>query len=242
MSMEKVNDGIYRICIPFEGVYTTAFILTNGKDALILDSGATSGDAKNYIVPAVSKTGVSVKYLLTTHDHSDHSGGMNELKKTYPKAMQVQHPKDGDIFFKRFKIISLSGHTEDSIGVLDIKTNTLLTGDCLQMYGVGSWGGNFDNYRQYLDSINRVRNMRLETIITAHDYIPYGYKANGEEEIERLLKISEKAVFELVEFVKDNDMLSDVDTALKFRKEYPELPPIGADKVTNIRKILLNGE
>ncbi len=53
--LEKLKEGIYRICIPFEDIYTSAYILIEKNDAIIFDSGNSDKDAEAYIIPEVSK-------------------------------------------------------------------------------------------------------------------------------------------------------------------------------------------
>lgn len=53
--LEKLKEGIYRICIPFEDIYTSAYILIEKNDAIIFDSGNSDKDAEVYIIPEVSK-------------------------------------------------------------------------------------------------------------------------------------------------------------------------------------------
>ncbi len=72
--MKQVKDGIYKIEIPFYDIYTSSFILTNGNEAIVLDSGDSEKDAEEYVIPAIEALGVTPKYLVSSHTHQDHHG------------------------------------------------------------------------------------------------------------------------------------------------------------------------
>ncbi len=181
--VEKLKEGIVRVCIPFENIYTSSFILIENNDAVILDSGNSDEDAIEYIIPEIEKLKVRVKYLVSSHTHQDHHGGINALKKAFPDAIPTlfsknvedsHHLNDGEVLLNRFKMLNLKGHTEDSLAVLDIKTNTLLSCDSLQSYGVGRFKTLVEDTEKYFDSIKRVRALNLDTIIASHEYEPLG--------------------------------------------------------------------
>ena len=48
---EKIIDGIYRLCVPFDGnIYTTVFALVCERGIIIVDSGSNEFDATNYVI------------------------------------------------------------------------------------------------------------------------------------------------------------------------------------------------
>ncbi len=200
---EKLNDGIYFIKIPFEELYTASFILCEDSNAVILDGGASDRDAEEHIIPAAKSMGVSVRYLIFSHEHADHMGGINALHRAFPDAKVCKLPPvgevaaaltDGALLLNRFQIVHLPGHSVDSMAVLDTKTNTLLTGDCLQLRGIGKYRNGVTDRAAYLESIQRIRALGVEHIIASHDYDPLGQFANGSEEVQAYLDESEQAI------------------------------------------------
>ncbi len=198
---ERLKEGIYRVCIPFENIYTSAFFLVSGKSCIILDSGSDDSDAEKYIIPETAKLGVTPKYLVSTHTHGDHHGGINALKAAFPEAVPAlfstavqgsYHLTDGEILLDRFKVLNLKGHSRDSLGILDLKTSTLLSGDSLQMYGIDIYRGLVTDTDEYLATIRRVRELGVQTIIASHDYEPLGFMAEGEK-VAEFLDFCEKA-------------------------------------------------
>lgn len=195
--IEKLYEGVYRICIPFEDIYTTAFVFVKGGECIIADSGTSGYDAKTFIIPEISNLGLSPRYIIASHTHSDHSGGISTLEKYYPEAKSVCIEKgniaDGDILFDRWEILNLKGHTEDSIGILDTQTDSLFSFDSLQLRGISRYRDGVTDKAEYKKSIDRLRKLDLQRIIASHDYDPYGFLAVGKSEVKIYLDECEKA-------------------------------------------------
>ncbi len=198
--IEKLKEGIYRVVFPFDEVTTSVFFLTEGKDAIIIDSGACDEDAETFVIPAAKELGVTPKYLVSSHTHSDHHGGIEALKRAYPEAIAAlfapvagsHNLTDGELLLGRYRMLNFTGHSPDSLAVLDEKTETLLTFDCLQQYGVGKFRSGVTDKEAYLASLRRVRKLKPKTIIASHEYDPMGSIAEGEQ-IEALLTICQEA-------------------------------------------------
>ncbi len=103
--------------------------------------------------------------------------------------------KDGDILADRVQIVHTPGHDSECISLLDLTTGALFTGDSLQGFGMVGDGGAGLAFYQYLDgyrnTLKRLSAMKLEHLLTAHDYAPYGFRASGTEEIRRYLHACE---------------------------------------------------
>ncbi len=184
--IEKIQDGIYRIIFPFDNIYTSSFILTENNNAIIFDSGYCDEDAEKYIIPEAKKLNVNVKYLVSSHTHGDHYGGIKALKKAFPCAVSAlfskdaadsRHLTDGEILLNRFQMLNLKGHTDDSLAIFDLETKILFSADCLQLYGVDKYKTLVSDRDEYLKSIERVRAVEPDMIIASHDYEPLGYMA-----------------------------------------------------------------
>ncbi len=186
MGFQKEFDGIYRLCIPFEAIYTTVFALNEGEKWMLCDTATTDFDVENHILPALNNLGVTPDYIFCSHAHSDHAGGLPSLRIAFPDARIITAPT---VLFDRFEVLKLKGHTEDSLGIFDRKTKTLLSFDCLQQRGIDKYRGGISDKAAYLKSIEFVRNMELENIIFSHDFEPCGYSARGKSEIENVLNI-----------------------------------------------------
>jgi len=91
---KELNDGIF--CI--EAMYqrpglACCFLLRQGDAGALIDTGT------NHTVPMVLElikqqglTPEQIKYVMPTHVHLDHAGGVGELMRVLPEAKLVVHP------------------------------------------------------------------------------------------------------------------------------------------------------
>lgn len=204
MSFEKLTESIYRLCVPFENIYTAVFALRSGNAWALLDGATTKEDAENYILPALKELGAKPEYIFCSHLHDDHAGGIFRISEEFTDAPVVHFgkpmkewkstrtAKDGEIFFERFTVLNLSGHADECLAVLDIKDKILLSVDALQPGRVGRFLPSVSNQASYAKTLRRVKNLDLLTVITSHDYDPFGCRADGQTEIEKYLLECEK--------------------------------------------------
>ncbi len=89
--------------------------------------------------------------------------------------------RDGDMLGD-LRLIHTPGHDTDSCCYLDTRTDTLITGDSLQLYGTVSQGCallmDADGYEK---TLHRLMGMEIETIVCGHPYLPLGADALGRE-------------------------------------------------------------
>ncbi len=189
---EKITDGIYRIKVPFEDIYTSVFALCEEGKCILLDS-ACEGDVEVCIIPALQKLGITPDYLIASHYHSDHSGGMTALRIAYPNATLKAY-QDGERLLGRFVVLNLKGHTDDCLAIYDEKTHTLISCDCLQAYGIGRYSTSVEDKAAYMQAIKTVRGLSPSMIIASHEYEPCGAIMKSESEIEKFLLACEQAV------------------------------------------------
>jgi len=192
MIVNKIDNGIFRILIPFEELTTTVYVYTCNYGAAIIDCATYPSDVDNYFLPAIESLNIpqnNIKYLLVTHNHGDHSGGMGRLAEVFPNALiGVSFPADlqntieltdNKTVFGNLKAVFLPGHTDHSFGFYDTATKTLLSGDCLQLNGVGKYRDNITDIDLYIDSVKKLKGMDINRIVAAHEFDPLGSIAEG---------------------------------------------------------------
>lgn len=89
MDIQKIDNGIFKILIPFEELTTTVYFYVCEQGVAIIDSATYPSDVDEYVVPAIEKMNIpydAVKYLLMTHNHGDHAGGIWRLAEKFPNA------------------------------------------------------------------------------------------------------------------------------------------------------------
>ncbi len=230
MEITKINENIYRTVTPYKDIWTTLYLIKTENGDLLFDAASFDEDAENYTVPfleACDVTKESLKYIFISHDHSDHAGGLKALLPLYPNTVvlsrstelrnrfaeyDVISPNEGDVFLECLKVVPVVGHTSDCAGLIDTRTKTFITGDCLQVWGiVGSqnWAANIRFPVDYFADIEKVRKMDINEIYTAHDYYPIGFKAIGKEEIDRYLDGCREPLLKLRELILANPDVND---------------------------------
>lgn len=90
MSVQSVVPGLWQVPIR----YVNAFILDDGDGLTLIDTGMPGGHAT--ILEAIQSIGrapADVRRIVVTHCHSDHAGGLAELKRA-TSAPVFMHPVD----------------------------------------------------------------------------------------------------------------------------------------------------
>lgn len=170
----KETDGIYRLKIPFDTVYTSVFLLETDKGDMLVDCASNSSDVDGFIVPALEGMGkkmADIKAIILTHRHGDHAGGLERILSLCP---QIEVITDIRTVCEGICTYSMAGHTRDSIGVLDGRTHTLISGDGLQGAGVDKYRCYVKDPPKYIITLERIRNdKRIENILLSHAYEPW---------------------------------------------------------------------
>ena len=128
------------------------------KEAFIVDPGYEFKE----IYDQIEKLDLNPKYIILTHGHGDHTGGIDLLKKTYPDIKLIASVKERKFLFNRdlsmgkggikadievkdgdeltvgdmkLKFISTPGHTPGGMCIL--LDNLLFSGDTLFRMSIG---------------------------------------------------------------------------------------------------------
>lgn len=241
---ERIGEGLYRLTIPYKDIYTTVYLLTAKDGAVLFDAASDDWDADGVIVPALRDLGVTgdvLKYVFISHNHGDHAGGLARLLVHYPTATVVSRspklqekyaehpflfPEEGELLLGTFRVVPIVGHTLDSAALLDTRGGTLITGDCLQLFGLvgsGDWAANINFPVEHLKALEKLEKMPLAAIFAAHDYLPCGYRAVGAEGVKKYIAACREALFEIkkmIEAYPDED-----DAAIRARYNAREASP-----------------
>lgn len=258
MELVKISDNLYRLVIPYKDIFTTVYVIKYDEGIVIFDVGANEFDVNEYIIPALKSIGIAenaVKYVFISHNHRDHSGGLCEFMKAYPHACivtrsqklkeqfseyDVLFPEDNDEIANSFRVITIPGHTWDSSALFDIRTNTLVTGDSLQLYGIfGSedWGANITIPAEHIQAIEKLHRLNSKNIYAAHNFYPYGYKACGANNISLFLDACVEPLMKIKELIQKYPLLNDTEIREIYNSS-KNLPRISTSVVTGVRKEL----
>ena len=251
---EAVTDGIMRLKVPFENIYTAVFLIKTEHGAMLIDAATCERDVTEIILPALGECIDlrEIKYLLCTHLHGDHGGGIRfllphlknaKVAAASPRAKElygddnVQIVQDNDELLG-LKILHLPGHSADAVAVFDIRTKTLICGDAVQLYGITRYGCGVGLPNEYRKSLARLADMQISLLVASHEYYPLGSTATGEAV--KMYICEAIADFErITAFVNANISIGDAQAiAAKFTAEArisePEMPSLQSSTVRAI--------
>lgn len=106
-----------------------SYIIEDSSRALIVDPGEA-----NKIIDIIRKEGLIPSTILITHNHKDHTEGVEELKTLFPGISIIDKNWDSLLTFNDQNIIDIiktPGHTSDSCCFYLPKRRALFTGDTL---------------------------------------------------------------------------------------------------------------
>ncbi|MDY6038072.1 MAG: MBL fold metallo-hydrolase [Eubacterium sp.] len=71
----------------------TYLVFDETKSAFVVDPGGYSKDMENFI----KNNNLNLEYIVLTHGHADHIGGVKQLKEAYPKVNIVAHRQEKEL-------------------------------------------------------------------------------------------------------------------------------------------------
>lgn len=229
VDLEKLNRNIFYFKVPYKDIFVAIYVIRTEKGTVLFDTAACDADVEGYILPALQTLQLTPDYIFISHNHKDHAGGLSKAAALWPDAVilsrsedlqkhyrQIIHPADGAEILDVLRVVAIPGHTKDSAALLDLRTNTLITGDCLQSYGIygsGTWYGAVVFPAEHFAALRRLRALPLETVATAHDYHPVGLISHGRDEINARLDSCVGALDRLRGMMEANPTLDDGQVA-----------------------------
>lgn len=241
------TDDIIRIHLEWGIIKTCVFLVKNANDYTMIDCGLNDMTTHEQLLPALKRLQIplaSIKTLLISHTHDDHIGGLQSLLQCMPhteifacrKFTETTNFLSDGLRFESLQAVHLPGHTLDSYGFLDLRTNSLISGDAIQLWGIGNFGVNAESPQDYLQSHEKLLKMPIENIFSSHYYDFLGIRTWGEKESAEYIKESAKNYQMLIDFVKENiSKTTNVQELCSlFQNEhshYPKMQPCAIEQI-----------
>jgi len=170
-----------------------SYIIANESQRIgaVIDPG-WPGNGLKAILKEARCCDISIKYILLTHSHYDHSGGVRELQKITGARLVAANSslspdiavRDGDTLDLgglKIQVIHTPGHSPDSI--LFLAGDSLFTGDTLFVGGCGRADLAGSNPQELFVSLReKIALMPPDTkVYPGHDYGPLPVSTIGRE-------------------------------------------------------------
>lgn len=256
-----ITPYIHRVTIPYKDIFTTVFIIKTDCGTVLFDTATLPEEMDAYVLPALEALGIDreqLTHVVISHNHRDHGGGLERITQLFPHitvaagsdqcgeripGRPVRIVGTGDTLVGPLTVVSIPGHTDDSIGILDTRTKTLLPGDSLQLYGIygsGDWGSNISFAPEHLAAVARLRQLDIGQIVAAHDYHPCGYRADGTDAVAQYLNACSEAISGLKNYALRYSELDDQALTAQFNAT-SGLPTLQVRIFTRLRKAMEEG-
>lgn len=200
---EKIQDDMYLVRQEMRPGWTCNVLLFFGKDSIgIVDSGYenTPGDLVLPLVEGMGRSVDEVNLIVNTHRDGDHIRGNEALKgmtgapiaihELEMEAVPTADTRLGDTITlgdRTFQVIHTPGHRPGAVCLYHEESRTLLTGD--------SVCGTRENLIRmdkdiYIQSLRRLLELDIETMIMSHPFQPPGKDILTETEPHKMIRDS----------------------------------------------------
>lgn len=255
IAIKQVTDHVFCFNVPYKDIFVGIYVLRTAKGTVLFDTAGCNEDIDNWILPALHQLNVTPTHIFISHNHADHAGGLARAAELFPDATILTRcedlvqaysnthcPEDGELLLDTLQVVTIPGHTTDSAALFDLRTNTLVSGDCLQSYGIygsGYWYANITFPAEHFAAIEKLRKMPIDTIATAHDYHPCGMISQGVDEIALRLDSCVEALNHVRAIAEANPKLEPIPVARLCNDG--TLPNVASKVIVALRKAAAEG-
>ena len=175
-----INLVIEQIKIGFDN-FSYIIFCEQSKKATIVDPGF----GINPVIKNIKNKNLIIDYIIITHHHSDHTSGVNTIKKEFPKVSLVaskQEDKgfDVDVFVLdddklnignvNLRFILTPGHTPGGICII-VDDKAIITGDTLFIGDCGRCDLPGGSLSQMFESLQKIKKLPDQLIVyPGHNY------------------------------------------------------------------------
>ena len=210
-NVEQLTPRVLRVLGQNPGKFTfqgtNTFLIGTGRDRILVDTSGGEPEYATLLASVLEERGISLKYVLITHWHGDHSGGAPDIARMYPHVKDHIYKNDpepdqqdignGQVFRVEGATVTAlhaPGHSEDHMCFILEEESAMFTGDNI----LGTGTTSVEDLGLYTDSLQKMANKECSTGYPAHGQTIHDFPAKVEREIAQKLK-REKQVMSTLE-------------------------------------------
>ncbi|KAL5598508.1 hypothetical protein BROUX41_003555 [Berkeleyomyces rouxiae] len=197
---------------------TNTYLLGTGRERILVDTGQGLAQWRETLERVLHAENATVRDVLITHWHRDHTGGTRDLVRLCPRATIFKsapgenetNMTDGHEFRVNgatLRAYHTPGHTTDHMCFLLLEEDAMLTGDNVLGHGTSV----FEDLSVYLNSLHRMRALFTGRAYPGHGAVVENGPALIAEYIEHRAKREREVVQKLQSQNKTDNAWSAMD-------------------------------
>ena len=200
---EKVADDIFVVRQEMRSGWTCNVVVVFGEDSIGMVDTGYENTGEDFVFPLIEEQGRrldEVSLIVNTHRDGDHIGGntvfkertgapvaIHELEMEAVPTADTRLGDDVTLGDRVFKVIHTPGHRPGAVCLYDEASKILLTAD--------SVCGTRENLIRmdkniYIDSLKRLLELDVETMIMSHPFGPPGKDVLRGDEVRQMIEAS----------------------------------------------------
>jgi glyoxylase-like metal-dependent hydrolase (beta-lactamase superfamily II) len=179
-----------KIKLPLHPYESNVYLLAGDEGYLLVDTGYEKKESVTTILRSIRELGLNIKdlkYIINTHSHPDHVGGNRSLKQESGAKIAIHELETlrikptGEITLKegdkielnpiRLEVVHTPGHSPGHICLYYEKERLMFSGDHIiegSTSGTVYVGPPDGNVETYLNSVKKISNLKIDTILPGH--------------------------------------------------------------------------
>lgn len=179
--VEQVTERVLRVRGQNPGKFTfqgtNTFLLGTGPSRILIDTSGGEPEYAELLAATLKSRNISIKHVLVTHWHGDHSGGIPDLIRMYPHLEDEIYKNDPELGQREIvdgQVFSVEGatvvavhcpgHSEDHMCFILKEENSMFTGD--NVLGTGTSA--VEDLGIFMQSLQKMQNQNCTLGHPAH--------------------------------------------------------------------------
>lgn len=181
--IERLSSRVVRVLGANPGPMTlqgtNTYLVGAGRRRVLVDTGSANiSEYLRRLDHVLTTDNAELHHVILTHWHSDHVGGLADVVRQFRPAHVSKIPcgrdrvacdvlSDGDVVQvegSSLHVLHTPGHTVDHVALLLEEEQAVFSGDCV----LGETSAVFENLRQYMSSLRRIRQLSPRLIYPGH--------------------------------------------------------------------------